>query len=160
MKRLILFINSLEQREKVFLIGGIYLSIIILGIFILGSYNYERIKTLEKKISLETEKYVELQKLIAEYKNLKPQSNFETLSLSKVEDFASDTGIKNNIVSLKPYQHENNSIEVSFEKISGDQLVTFLKKIKNEGYFVNSININDPKGNGKLNVRIVIGDKT
>ncbi|WP_457623593.1 type II secretion system protein GspM [Persephonella sp.] len=160
MKRLILFINSLEQREKIVLIGGIYLSIIILGIFILGSYNYERIKTLEKKISLETEKYVELQKLIAEYKNLKPQSNFETLSLSKVEDFASDTGIKNNIVSLKPYQHENNSIEVSFEKISGDQLVTFLKKIKNEGYFVNSININDPKGNGKLNVRIVIGDKT
>ncbi len=159
MKRLIFFINSLEQREKIFLFTGIYVFIIVGGIFILGSYNIDKLNKLEKKVRLETERYVELQKIINEYRNFKNEVKTEKLSLTAVEELAEVSGIKTNILTLKPYQHDFNSVEISFEKITDDQLIQFLKKIKRKGFYVISLSINDPKGNGKLNVRAVIGEK-
>ncbi|WP_457644419.1 type II secretion system protein GspM [Persephonella sp.] len=160
MKRLVLFINSLEQRERIVLFIGIYASIIIGGVLLLGSYNLEKIKMMEKKINREIENYVELQRIVNQYKKFSPSMKNERLSLSLVEELAEKAGIKSNILTLKPYQQDFNSVEISFEKISGDQLVVFLKKVKEKGFYVLSLNINDPKGNGRLSVRTVIGEGT
>ncbi|WP_457640540.1 type II secretion system protein GspM [Persephonella sp.] len=159
MKRIILFINSLEQREKIILLAGIYAFIIIAGIFIATSYLLDRIDKTEKKINREIQSYIELQKIVSEYKRYRPSTKKESLSLSTVEEIAEKSGIKSNILSLKPYQQDYNSVEVSFEKISGDRLILFLKQIKEKGFYVLSLSINDPKGNRKLNVRTVIGER-
>ncbi|ACO03025.1 MAG TPA: hypothetical protein DEP48_05415 [Persephonella sp.] len=159
MKRLILFINSLEQRERVVLFIGIYAFILIGGVLLAGSYNLERLEKVEKKIKKEIESYVELQKIINQYRSYSPSVKGDRLSLSKVEELAEKAGIKSNILSLKPYQQNFNSIEVSFEKISGEQLVSFLKSVKEKGFYILSLSISDPKGNGRLNVRTVIGER-
>ena len=157
MKRLILFINSLEERERYILIGGVYAVIIIIGIFFITSYMLTRIDKLEKKLSREINNYVQLQKIIQEYKRYKPSVK-PVLSLTKIEEIAMKAGAKSNIVSIKPYQ-QGESIEVSFEKLSADQISRFLKKIKENGYIAQFIDINDPKGNGQYNMRVVLGTK-
>ena len=60
------------------------------------------------------------------------------------------------MISIKPYQ-QGKFIEVSFEKLSGQQIYRFLRKIKENGYIAEYIDINDPKGNGKYTMRIVLG---
>jgi len=156
-KRLILFINSLEQREKYVLLGGIYAFIIIVGIFISAFYLLSKIDKTEKRLNKEINNYIQLQKIIQEYKRYKPPTKPE-LSLSKIEDIALKTGIKSNVVSIKPYQ-QGQSIEVSFEKLSSDRLYRFLRKIKENGYIAEYIDINDPKGNGQYTMRIILGTK-
>ena len=157
MKRLLLFINSLEERERYVLIGGLYAVIIIVGIFFITSYMLTKIDRLEKKLSREMNNYIQLQKIVQEYKQYKPTVK-PVLSLTKIEEIAMKVGAKSNIVSIKPYQ-QGEFIEISFEKLSADQISRFLRKIKENGYIALFIDINDPKGNGQYNMRVILGTK-
>ncbi|WP_029520887.1 type II secretion system protein GspM [Persephonella sp. IF05-L8] len=157
MKRLLLFINSLEERERYVLIGGLYAVIIIVGIFFITSYMLTKIDRLEKKLSREINNYVQLQKIVQEYKQYKPTVK-PVLSLTKIEEIAMKVGAKSNIVSIKPYQ-QGEFIEISFEKLSADQISRFLRKIKENGYIAQFIDISDPKGNGQYNMRVILGTK-
>jgi len=155
LKRLHLFIESLEEREKYIFIVGIYAFIIIVGIFFITFEMLPKIDKLEKRLEKEINNYVQIQEVIHEYKIYKPLAKPE-LSLSEIEEIARKINIKSNMISIKPYQ-QGKFIEVSFEKLSGQQIYRFLRKIKENGYIAEYIDINDPKGNGKYTMRIILG---
>ncbi|WP_457625165.1 type II secretion system protein GspM [Persephonella sp.] len=153
MNRILLFFESLENRERVILIAGIYF-VVFVGLFIIpASYLMKKIERLEKKIQTEEKKYIRLQQIIYRYSKAKPREK-NVLSLSVIDKLAGESGIRENVVSIKPTE---NGIEVVVENVDPDNLFEFLKRIKKKGFSVSSISINDPKGNRKLNVRMLIG---
>ncbi len=156
MKRLILYLESLEKRERILLFLGIYGVIFILGIFYITVPNINKLEGLDRKIVKEIQDYHRLLKLTSQYISYKPKYREVSLSLSFVENLAEKAGIKDNITSLKPYR--KGSIEVSFEKVDGERLTSFISYIKRKNLKITYFSMEDPKGNGELNVRMVISE--
>ncbi len=156
MKKLILYINNLELRERIILIVGIYAVIIIVGIFMITAANLDRLEKIDKRISKEIENYHQLIDLASQYISFKPNYKKVDISLSFIESLARDKGIKENITALKPYQQ--NSVEISFEKVEGTKLTEFVKALKEKNLRLTAFSMEDPKGNGELNVRMVVSE--
>lgn len=155
MSKIIFFLESLEKRERLVLIIGIYF-LIIVGFFLIPLlYLSINVEILEEKIKKEQMKYMELKKLVEKYKVLKPKGQSISLSLSIVDKIVKESELENNIVSIIPTQ---DGIEVSMEDVKPDRFFDFLKKVKEKGFFVLSVSINDPKGDNKLDVRLLIGE--
>ncbi|SNZ06468.1 general secretion pathway protein M [Persephonella hydrogeniphila] len=152
MNRILLFFESLENRERIVLITGVYFVIVVVFFVLPAGYLFKKIETLEKRIKIEEKRYIQLQKIVNRYKNIKPKERY-TLSLSVIDKIAGKSGVREFVVSIKPVDR---GIEVVMEKTEPEKLFDFLKEIKKKGFSVSSISINDPKGNKKLNVRTVI----
>ncbi len=155
MKKFLLYFNSLETRERYLLLAGIYAVIIIVGVIFITIPLYEKLQKIDRKILKEIENYNQLVKLASEYIVYKPKYKKIDLSLSFIENVAKETGIKDSISSLKPV---SDGVEVSFEQVDGHSLATFIQKIKKKNLKIKSFYMEDIKGNGKLNVRLVISE--
>ncbi len=156
MKKYLLYFNSLETRERYTLLAGIYALILIVGLFFITMPLIEKIKKIDLRIEKEVQNYNTLIKLASEYISYRPKYKKVNLSLSFVEKIASKTGIKENISSLKPTS--DGGVEVSFEKVDGNKLSEFIKKIKGKNLNIKTFYMEDIKGNGKLNVRLTISE--
>ena len=154
MKRFVLYLESLEKRERFLLIAGLYGIVIVVGIFFLTMPNIQKIEKIDKKISKEMERYNYLLKLTSQYITFKPVYKKGNLSLSFIENLAKNTGVYEYITSLKPFKKD--SVELTFERIDGNRLTNFIKLLKNNNLKITSFSMEDPKGNGELNVRILI----
>ncbi len=155
MKKIFLYFNSLETRERYLLLAGIYAVIIIVGVFFITIPMYEKLQKIDAKIQREIENYNQLIKLASEYIVYKPKYKKTDLSLSFIEKLAKETGIKDSISSLKPV---SDGIEISFEQVDGHSLAIFIQKIKKKNLKIKSFYMEDIKGNGKLNVRLVVSE--
>lgn len=155
MKKALLYFNNLETRERYILLIGIYAVIIIVGLFFITIPLYKKLQKIDAKIQKETENYTQLVKLASEYIVYKPKYKKVNLSLSFIENLAKETGIKENISSLKPV---SNGVEVSFEQVNGENLAAFIQKIKKKNLKISSFYMEDIKGNGKLNVRLIVSE--
>ncbi len=156
MKKLMLYLNSLELRERVVFVLGLYAVIIIVGVFMITDANIKRIEKIDSRISKEIQNYNQLVKLASEYISFKPRYKKVDISLSFIETLARKKGIKENITSLKPYQQ--GSVEISFEKVDGIRLTEFIKAVKEKNLKITAFSMDDPRGNGELNVRMVISE--
>jgi general secretion pathway protein M len=156
MKKLMLYLNSLELRERIVFILGLYAVIIIVGVFMVTDANIKRIEKVDDRISKEIQNYNQLVKLASEYISFKPRYKKVDISLSFIETLARKKGIKENITSLKPYQQ--GSVEISFEKVDGIRLTEFIKAVKEKNLKIMAFSMEDPRGNGELNVRMVISE--
>lgn len=151
-EKISLYLNSLEKRERLILLTGIYISILIIGIFFITFPMIEKVKKLDKRINNEIKNYRELMKITSEY--LLYKSAKIPVSLSIIEKIAEDSGIKDKISSLKP--SGNNSIELFMEQVEGQKLSYFLQNLKRKNLKIISFSMNDPKGNEKYDVRMTI----
>ncbi len=156
MKKLVLFLASLEKRERFILIAGLYSVILIVGIFFITLPLWNRIERLDRRIIKETENYTQLIKLVSEYISYRPSYEKRELTLSFIENLARKNEIKENITSLKPFQ--KGSIEITLEKVDGKKLSSFIKDIKKKNLRLLSFSMNDIKGNKEYNVRMVISE--
>ncbi len=159
MKKIILYLNSLEKREKYILLTGIFVVIFIFGIFFVTVPLYNKAQTLEKKLNTEIKNFQELKKLASEYAGIKKiNPERPEITLSEIETLSKQVGIRNNITTIKPISLvEGQGIEISMKDADADKLLRFLKNLKRKGYLIKTISISDPKGNRKLTVRMVIG---
>ncbi len=159
MRKIILFLNSLEKRERLLLIIGIYAVIIIIGIFFITLPLYNSNKKLENILETEISKFNELKELASKYQGTaKNKIEKLNISLSEIENLSMQVGIKDKISSIKPITFgEEKGIEINIKGADYQKVFEFLVKIKKKGYSIKSISINDPKGNGKLNVKLVVG---
>jgi len=156
MRRFLIYIENLEYREKWILIVGIYLIILIVGVFFITMPLKNRLFTLEKKVNTEIENYRNLADTASEYLSLKGNYTEKDLSLSEIEKIATTAKVKENIVSLKPINGEN--IEISLEGISWKRLVNFIKRLKMNGYTILAFSMEKPGEKNEVNARIVIGE--
>jgi general secretion pathway protein M len=159
MKRLILYLNSLEKREKYTLLLGMSAVVLIVGVFFITIPLYKKAESLEKKLNTEIRNFQELKKLASEYagiKKINPEK--PEITLSEIETLSKEVGIRKNITTIKPITlTEGQGIEISMKDTDADKLIRFLKNLKRKGYLIKTISISDPKGNKKLTVRMVIG---
>ncbi len=159
MKRLILFLNSLEKRERTILIIGMYAVIIIVGIFFITLPLYEKNQKLKQILNKEISKFNELKELASTYQGTaKNKIEKLNISLSEIESLSLQVGIKDKISSIKPISFGNEKgIEINIKEADSTKVFKFLVEIKRKGYLIKAISINDPKGDGKLNVKLVVG---
>jgi general secretion pathway protein M len=159
MKRLILYLNSLEKREKYTLLLGMSAVVLIVGVFFITIPLYKKAESLEKKLNTEIRNFQELKKLASEYagiKKINPEK--PEITLSEIETLSKEVGIRKNITTIKPITlTEGQGIEISMKDTDANKLIRFLKNLKRKGYLIKTISISDPKGNKKLTVRMVIG---
>jgi len=159
MKKLILYLNSLEKREKYTLLLGIFFIVIVVGVFFITIPLYQKSQTLEKKLNTEIQNFQELKKLASEYagiKKINPEK--PEITLSEIETLSKEVGIRKNITTIKPITlAEGQGIEINMKDADANRLISFLKNLKRKGYLIKTISISDPKGNRKLTVRMVIG---
>ncbi|RUM58371.1 MAG: hypothetical protein DSY59_05870 [Persephonella sp.] len=146
MNKLILFFNSLDRRERLILLIGLYSLVIIIGVFGLLLPILDKKKEVEKRINKEFQNYYELVKLTEKYLSFKKQFlPTEKLSL----DFISKISKKAN---LKPYslkKIDEGKFEILFENTSGNQFTRFLKLLNENNLSVEEIDIYIEKGNIK-----------
>ena len=159
MKKLILYLNSLEKREKYTLLLGLFFIVIVVGVFFITIPLYQKSQTLEKKLNTEIQNFQELKKLASEYagiKKINPEK--PEITLSEIETLSKEVGIRKNITTIKPITlAEGQGIEINMKDADANRLISFLKNLKRKGYLIKTISISDPKGNRKLTVRMVIG---
>lgn len=148
---MIIFFENITDREKKILILGIYLFVLILGYYLIDS-GLKKVKTLEKKLEMEKKKYIELNKLVLEYKSKKEVSKDNNLSLSDIDNLSKETNTKNNIVSIKPLSE--NQIEIILEKVNPEDFLQLLQKVKQKKSRITFIKIEKLKG--KINAGLVI----
>lgn len=151
MSKIVIFFENITDREKKILILGIYLFVLILGYYLID-FGLKKVKTLEEKLETEKKKYIELNKLVLEYKSKKEVSKSNNLSLSDIDNLSKETNTKNNIVSIKPLSE--NQIEIILEKVNPADFLQFLQKIKQKKYRITFIKVEKLKG--KINSRLVI----
>ncbi len=159
MKKIILYLNSLEKREKYTLLLGLFIVVIVVGVFFISIPLYKKSQNLERSLNTEIEKFQQLKKLASEYagiKKINPEK--PEITLSEIETLSKQVGIRKNITTIKPiFLTEGQGIEISMKDAEADKLIRFLKNLKKKGYLIKTISISDPKGNKKLTVRMVIG---
>ncbi|HIE59018.1 MAG TPA: hypothetical protein EYH43_02105 [Persephonella sp.] len=151
LSKIVIFFENITDREKKILILGIYLFVLILGYYLID-FGLKKVKTLEEKLETEKKKYIELNKLVLEYKSKKEVSKSNNLSLSDIDNLSKETNTKNNIVSIKPLSE--NQIEIILEKVNPADFLQFLQKIKQKKYRITFIKVEKLKG--KINSRLVI----
>ena len=159
MKKIILYINSIEKRERYVLLLGAFVVVFIVGIFFLTAPLYEKTRILEKKLNREIQNFEELKKLASEYASMKKINVIKPeITLSEIESLSKEFEIKKNITSIKPITlSEGQGIEINMKDAQAEKVINFLKSLKKKGYSIKTITISDPKGNRKLTVRVVIG---
>ncbi len=159
MKKLLLFLNSLEKREKYTVLLGVFVVIVVIGVFFITIPLYKKSQLLEKKLNTEIQNLQELKKLASEYagiKKINPEK--PEITLSEIETLSKEVGIRKNITTIKPITlTEGQGIEINMKDADANKLINFLKILKRRGYLIKTISISDPKGNKKLTVRMVIG---
>lgn len=151
MNRLVIFFENISDREKKILIIGIYSVVFIVGFYLLD-FSYKRINSLERKLELEKQKYIELNRTILEYKARKGTYTNRNLTLSEIDLIAKQTNTKQNIVSIKPLME--NQVEVILEKTNPEDFLNFIQKLKLKKARVTFLKIERIKG--KINSRLVI----
>ncbi len=138
MNKILIFFNSLSKREKVILIIGLYLTTVIIGIFFSLNTILKKREALEKKIDKEFQKYYELVKLTNKYLSLKKSIQpTEKLDI----DFVSKLMDKANFKASSIKKLSNNQIELTFENISGDSFINFLKVVKDNNLSVKAVDL-------------------
>ncbi len=146
MNKLILFFNSLDRRERLILLIGLYSLVIIVGVFGLLLPILDKKREVEKRINKEYQNYYELVKLTEKYLSFKKQF----LPTEKTNlDFISEISKKAN---LKPYSLKKigeGKFEILFENTSGNQFMRFLKLLNENNLSVEEIDIDIEKGNIK-----------
>ncbi len=146
MNKLILFLNSLDRRERLILLIGFYSLVVIIGVFGLLLPILDKKKEVEKRINKEFQNYYELIKLTEKYLSFKRQF----LSTEKTNlDFISEISKKAN---LKPYslkKIDEGKFEILFENTSGNQFIRFLKLLNGNNLSVEEIDIDIEKGSIK-----------
>jgi general secretion pathway protein M len=152
-RKLEIFFSALEEREKVILIIGAYAVVIILGIFFITDKNVRKYLALEKKLDREIKNYIELKELASEYMALKGvRHQTKNVSLKDIENLARKIGIKNKIVSLKPFQE---GIEISLDNLTGNEVIRLIRTLKREGLNVSKISIEKRGKNFSVKISIV-----
>ncbi|WP_456392906.1 type II secretion system protein GspM [Persephonella sp.] len=154
MRQILLYLENLETRERNILIAGLYGVIIIVGLFFIAMPLYEKIQKTDRKIAGEIEKYRELIEIASVYISTSGRESSKELSLSEVEKLAGMAGVKDRIVSLKPFQDQG--IEVSLEDVDWHSLVRFIQNIKNENYLLTSFAMEKPGEKPVVRVRLII----
>ncbi len=159
MKKVILYLNSLEKRERYTLLIGIFFVVFVLGIFLVTIPLYQKAQILDKKLNIEIQNFQELKKLASEYAGIKKiNPERPEITLSEIETLSKEVGIRKNITTIKPITLvDGQGIEISMKDADANKLINFLKNLKRKGYLIKTISISDPKGNRKLTVRMVIG---
>ncbi len=154
MRKIFLYLDSLEKREKIVLIFALYIILIIVGLFFVIFPLLSEIQKLDRIIYKEKQNYRKLLELASEYKQLKQENFSNELSLTFIENLAQKLGIKENITYIKPYQEKG--VEVYFENIKGDEFIKFIKKIKEKEFYISFINIESLYGGKNMNAKLVI----
>ncbi len=154
------FINTLETRERIILLSGIIIALLIVGIYFITLPLYEKNKKLKEQLNKELQNYTQLVKLASEYASIKPSVvKQKEISLAEIERMSQLFGVKQNITSIRPIVFEGEkSIEVMMKDAPAQKVLNFFKELEKNGYKLKLVSIYDPKGNGKLTVRIVIGE--
>ncbi|NPA51910.1 MAG: type II secretion system protein M [Aquificae bacterium] len=155
------FLNTLENRERYILLVGIFVTVIIIGVYFITLPLYEKNKKLKEILNREIQNYNELLKLASEYASIKPSVvQHKTISLSEIENLSQLHGIKQNITAIRPIIFEGEkSVEVMIKDAPANKVLDFFTELEKAGYKLKFISIYDPKGDGKLTVRIVIGEQ-
>ncbi len=159
-ERLYFYFNSLEKREKYLLSFGIIFVIVFIGVFFITVPHYQSVKKTEEKLYQEIEKYNELRKLAGIYReNIKLNRETEPLTLAKINRLSEKSGVKEFLQSIRPVEIQGmQNYEVILKEISPEKLSTFIHNIKQEGYKIYFLSVENPAQNQRLNVRVVLGD--
>ncbi len=159
-ERLYFYFNSLEKRERYLISFGIIFVILFIGIFFITVPHYKSVKKVEEKLYKEIEKYNELRKLAGLYRaNNKLNRKIEPLTLAKINELSQKAGIKEFLQSIRPVEKQGmQSYEVIIKGVSSEKFSVFIHNIKQEGYKIYFISVENPAQSQKLNVRIVLGD--
>ena len=158
MKKLEIFFNALEEREKYTLFVSLIFTILFLGVYI-SLQNFENVKKLEQRLNKEIKNYNELVKLAGVYASKRGSLAKKTvLTLAQIGDIAKFSNVKEKIQSIKPVNfEEKNMYEITFEDISPDELEKFINNLKRKGINVYFISIDNIRQDNKLKVRITAG---
>lgn len=137
---------GLQPREQIIAmvaLGFVLLIVVVMPISLASG----KISKLEKTIQTSKEQINDVVREIAEYNSEKSQltsveallkSGFDTSISTTIENFAAQSGIKDNVDSLKERAitpsdiFDEASVDVRISKIGLDQLVEFLYKIESE----------------------------
>ena len=132
-----------EQIIAIIVVGFVLLLVVVMPISLASG----KISKLEKTLQTSKEQINDVVREIADYNREKSQltsvetllkAGFDTSISTTIENFASQSGIKENVDSLKERPitpsdiFDEASVDVRMSKISLDQLVEFLYKIESE----------------------------
>ncbi len=154
MNKLILFFNSLDRRERLILLIGLYSLVIIIGVFGLLLPILDKKEEVEKRINKEFQNYYELVKLTEKYFSLKKQF----LPTEKMNlDFISEISKKVNLKAYSLKKIDEGKFEILFENTSGNQFTRLLKLLNENNLSVEDIDIDIENGSIKRG-KIVISN--
>ena len=158
MKKLEIFFNALEEREKYTLFVSLIFTILFLGVYF-TLQNFENVKKLERKLEKEIKNYNELTKLAGTYASKKGSLIEKTvLNLAQIDNIAKAAGTKDKIQSIKPINYQGKDMyEITLEKVSPTELQNFINNLKKRKINIYFISIDNIRQDNNLKVRMTVG---
>ncbi len=158
MKKLEIFFNALEEREKYTLFVGVIFTVLFIGIYV-TIQNFENVKNLERKLEKEIKNYNELINLAGIYASKKGiLHKKEFLNLAEIDNIAKISQVKDKIQSIKPINyHGKDMFEITLEKISPSQLQEFINNLKKRKINIYFISVDNIRQDNNLKVRMTVG---
>lgn len=158
MKKLELIFNSLEDREKYVLSFALIFVIFFVGIFFITIPYYKKVEKLQTKLDKEIKNYNQLLNIAGKYASYKKIKTEKIFSISDIDKIAGNTGIKENILLIKPTTFEGKEVfEIKLADVSPRDLQLFINNLKKHKINIFFIKIENPRENNKLKVRITVG---
>ncbi|OMH40864.1 hypothetical protein [Desulfurobacterium indicum] len=140
MEKVRLFFSSFSDKERWWIVIGVY-AVVILGggfIFLPAAFNsYVKGKEQLKRTVVE---FYSFKKLLSE---VVPDKSSRPISLEDVSKVLSDSGIKPFVVSIKP---SGGNFEIKVDGTPADVFASALKTFKKEGFSVPYVNVDTVTG--------------
>ncbi|WP_022847622.1 MULTISPECIES: hypothetical protein [unclassified Desulfurobacterium] len=143
MEKVKLFFSSLSDKERWWLILGIYAVVILGGGFILLPSAFNSYFREKKELKNVVSEFYSFKKLLSE---AVPEKSGKPVSLKDVSSVLTVSGIKPFVVSIKP---SGNNFEIKIDGAPMEVFSSALKIFKNRGFSVLYMNVDTVTGKVK-----------
>ncbi|WP_456397537.1 hypothetical protein [Desulfurobacterium sp.] len=140
MKKARLFFSSLSDKERWWIVIGVYAIVILGGGFILLPAAFNSYVKEKEQLKRTVVEFYSFKKLISE---VVPRKTSRRVSLEDISRVLSDSGMKPFVVSIKP---SVGNFEIKVDGAPADVFVSALKTFKRKGFSVLYVNVNTVTG--------------
>ncbi|WP_457568363.1 hypothetical protein [Desulfurobacterium sp.] len=152
MDRLRFFFSSLSDRERWWLIAGIYGVVILFGGLILFPAALKSYYAGRKELKVAVAEFYSFKQLLGE---AVPETSAGKVSLKEISELLEVSGIKPFVVSIKPAE---GNFEIKIEGAPAKVFASSLRLFKDKGFSVPYVNVDAVTGKIKAIV-VVSGEK-
>jgi len=150
--------SELSMREKVLVLGGGTIVILLLyfGAFLMPTL--KKTAGLEKKITTQQADWKRLETMVEEHRKIAPAIKMaqpEAL-LPAIERLNRELSVQGKLTSIQPFGEGGREAEVKMEDLSGPEIVQLMNGFKKAGITVRHLYCKDYDGNGLWFVKIYL----